>query len=285
MKFVASMDIGDLGPKYGEATTYQWKLHYSIPSLMLWVILLGVIVLPKSNRNGNVLYILISLVIVKISWEILLKFANMNYGDAIEFGLIFDSIVVGVTVLWLTAMSLIKYKGHIRFLLSFVIMLIVGAINLLSYSIDLSREFLAFMTFFFFIALTMLTAIALSRRFCRGEYRPVRFMLWLALWVIVCSMLNIFGFIVVMSIIFSSWPEFSAQAIFAFALATLVICLFLYLLNLPYMILGFVNSFFRERFCACLNLKSKPAIIDCDPDEEVLNKQSDGSDMTENDVF
>ena len=199
-----------------------------------------------------------------------MKLAKMNSVDAMEFGLIFDSTVIGVTVLWLVAKSFIKFSAVVRFLLSFGTMLILAVIGLLSYSIEFSREFAAFLILFVFIALTMLTAIVLSRRLCRGNYRPVYFMLWLALGIIICSILSSLGFIIVVSIIFSSCPEFSTGAIFIFTLAALVFGLFIYLLNLPYFILGFVNPFFRERFCACLNLKSMPAVTDSDlnqPDE------------------
>jgi hypothetical protein len=65
------------------------------------------------------------------------------------------------------------------------------------------------------------------------------------------------GFLIVVSMITSSRLGLS-DLILVFTLAGLIFGLCLYVLNLPFMILGFVNPFFRERFCACLRLQSIP---------------------------
>ena len=267
LRIVPSANLGGFGANEGEVVIYDWKIFYSLSGFIIWFVLIPAIVILKSNRNSGTLFILIPLAVVKILWWLFMKLAGMNSVDAIEFGLIFDSTVVGVTVLWLLAKSFTRFRGSVRFFLSFGTMLIIAVIGLLSYSIEFSREFAAFITLFVFIALTMLSSIVMSRRLCKGYYRPVCFMLWLALWIIISTVLSMFGFVVVVSIIFSSGPEFSIEAIFMFALAASIFGLFLYLLNLPYMILGFINPFFHERFCACLNLKSMPAVPDSDSNQ------------------
>ena len=83
-------------------------------------------------------------------------------------------------------------------------------------------------------------------------------MLWLVFWMLLVSVIATFGFIITGSIIMSARFEFSA-AMLIFTLAGLVFGLFLYVLNLPFMILGFIHPFFRERFCSCLKLKEAPA--------------------------
>jgi hypothetical protein len=105
--------------------------------------------------------------------------------------------------------------------------------------------------------------MTLSRRLCGGEYRPVRFLLWLALWTLLCSLVAALGFLIVASIIFSSGPG-SYEAILTFVLAGSIFGLFLYGLNLPFMILGFAHPFFRERCCVCLRLKSIPSTVESD---------------------
>jgi hypothetical protein len=53
--------------------------------------------------------------------------------------------------------------------------------------------------------------------------------------------------------------------------------LWLYVLNFPFMILGFISVFYRERYCACLHIKpvsaaSKQTGIDL-LNEENLSKE------------
>jgi hypothetical protein len=186
-----------------------------------------------------------------------MKFAGMNSTDEQEFSIVFNSMAVSVTVLWLIANLFTSFGGVIRFLLSFGTIVIVTGLGILSYLTEPSKETDMFLSLFVFIALTMLIAVSLSNRFCGGKYRPVRFMLWLAIWMLLVSVIATFGFIIIGSIIMSTRLEFSA-AMLMFALAGLIFGLFLYMLNLPFMILGFTHPFFRERLCACLRLKPMP---------------------------
>lgn len=225
--------------------------------LAVWLALILALVIPKANHDIRVLLILLPLVIVNLLWWLFMKFAGMNPTDTREFSLIFHSMAVGVTVLWLIANYFIRYRGAVRFLLSFGTVVIIAGLGTLSYFTEFSKETTMFLALFIFMALTMLVAITLSRRLCRGKYRPVCFILWLALWTLLGSMFATFGFIIVGSMIMSSGPDLSV-AILMFTLAGLIFGLVLYVLNLPFMILGFAHPFFRERFCACLRLKSMP---------------------------
>lgn len=229
--------------------------------LVIWLGLIFALVVPKANHNLRVLWILVPLAIVNILWWIFMKFAGMNSTDAQQFTLIFNSMAVGVTVLWLIANSFVRYGGAIRFLLSFVTVMIVAGLGILSYSTELSNETAIFLILFAFMALTMLAAITLSRRLCKGKYRPVYFMLWLIFWTLLVSLVAIFGFIVIGSMIMSSsWPNLR-EIVLIFGIGGLIFGLCTYVLNLPFMILGFVHPFFRERFCACLGLKLKTIIV------------------------
>ena len=194
----------------------------------------------------------------------------MNSTNALEFGIAFNSMAVGVTVLWLVAHYFKRFGGAIRFLLSFVTVVLVAGLGTLAYSTDFSAEMALFLTLFVFMAFTILIAITLSRRFCRGTYRPVRFLLWLALWMLLGSFVAMSGFIIVGSIIFSSGPD-SAEAILVFLFAGSIFGLFLYVLNLPFLILGFAHPFFRERFRACLRLKSVATTVESEVSSDGMN--------------
>jgi hypothetical protein len=211
---------------------------------------------PKANRDIRVLWILVPLAIVNLLWWLFLRFAGMNPSDTQEFTLIFHSMAAGVTVLWLIANYVVRLGGALRFLLSFVTVVAVAGLGPLYYA-EFSSETVLFLALFILLALTMLAAVTLSRRLCGRKYRPVCFMLWLALWTLLGGLFATLGLLIVGSIIMSSGPDL-AEAIMTLAVAGSIIGLCLYVLNLPFMILGFANAFFRERFCACLGLKSMP---------------------------
>jgi len=186
-----------------------------------------------------------------------LGYVSMNSTDKLEFGVIFNSMAVGVTVLWLMANSLTKFNGAVRFLLSLVIVMVIACLVTFSYSTEFSSEMALILVLSIFMALTMLSAITLSRRLCSGKYRPVRFMLWLALCMLLVSLISTLGFSIVLSIIMSSGQGLSELTLMA-ALAGLIFGLCLYVLNLPFFILGFAHPFFRVRFCATLGIKMIP---------------------------
>lgn len=257
LKIVPSADIGQLGPQQGEAANFDWKWHYSAAGWVIWLALILAFVAPKANRDIKILLILVPLVIVNLLWWLFIKFANMNSTDALQFGIIFNSMTLGVTVLWLIINYFVRFGGAIRFLLSFVTLVIVAGLGTLSYSTEFSNVTTMFLALFIFMALTMLVAITISRRLCGGKYRPICFLLWLALWMLLGSLVAMFGVLIVGSIIFSSGLDISG-AIFMLILAALIFGLGLYVLNFPFMILGFANPFFRKRFCACLCLKAMP---------------------------
>jgi len=277
LKIVPSADIGQFGPQQGEATSFDWKWYYSSAGWLIWIALILAFVAPKANHDIQALLILVPLVIVNLLWCLFMKFANMNSTDELQFGIIFNSMAVGVTVLWLIANYFLRFGGVIRFLLSFGTLVIVAGLGTLSYSTEFSNEMALFLALFIFMALTMLVAITLSRRLCGGKYRPVYFLLWLALWILLGSLVAMFGFLIVGSIIFSSGLDLY-RAIFILIFAALIFGLGLYVLNLPFLILGFANPFLRERFCACLRLKeiseaSKQA------DSSRINDQNPGTEI------
>lgn len=255
LEIVPSADLGEMGPEDGAAVSYHWKWYYSALRLAIWLVVILAMVVPKTNRNIQILFIFIPLIVVNILWSFFMKFAKMNSTDALEFSLIFNSMALSITVLWLIAHSLVRYNGTFRFLLAFLIVCIVACFGPLFYYTEFSHEMALFSALFAFITLTMLIACILSRRFCKRTYRPVRFSLWLAFWIFICSMLAMTGFIIVGSIIFPSKPSFF-EAAWILLLAGSMCSLFLYILNLPYFILGFTHPFYRKRFCACLNLKT-----------------------------
>ncbi|MHC4436312.1 MAG: hypothetical protein ACYS3S_03050 [Planctomycetota bacterium] len=249
--------------------------------MVIWLVLILALAIPKANRNIHVLWIAAPLVVLNLLYFAFKKISGMPSSAALQYDILFQSMLIGISVLWLMANYLPKFGGAIRFLLSFGTVVIVAGLGTLSYSTEFSNETAMFLVLFIFVALTLLVAMTLSRRLCGGKYRPVCFMLWLALWILLSSLVAMFGFIIVGSIIMSGGPDFSEpNLILMLIMSGFVFGLFLYALNFPFMILGFVNPFFRERFCACLRLKAVSAAPK-QADIDLINEQNPGTKIPE----
>ena len=119
-----------------------------------------------------------------------------------------------------------------------------------------SREVALFLVMLAFLSLTVLVATTIAGRLCRGRYRLVCYMLWLGLWSVLASMVGMSGFYIVGSLVMSGRLEAnSLQMLLILSVYGGVVGAFLYLLNLPFMILAFVNPLFRERFSTSLRLE------------------------------
>jgi hypothetical protein len=254
---VPEADLGDLGPKQGEVIPFEWKWSYSAPALAVWLALILALVLPRANRDLRVLWILVPLAMVNLLWWGLRELSGMQSGMASQYDTVFHAMSVGLASLWLVVSCFDRFGGFVRFLMLLGTLLVVACLGILSYSTEFSKELALFVAMLAFLSITVLGAGAVAGKLCRGKYHPLRFMRWLALWTILGSMLTIFGFFIVGNLIMSS-GSLDADILPAMLMLGFVGLLFglcLYLLNLPFMILGFTNPLFRERFCRCLGLQ------------------------------
>jgi len=284
LKIVPSADIGELGPQEGAAIVHNWKWHYGMPALALWVVLVLAIVLVKANRNPRALLILVPLLIINLLWSILEKARPFPSSTMAVFDQVFVSLTVGIAVLWLLCHKLGNRNRFIISLLAFVIMAVIGLIGAVSYGItEFSEEMAAIMVIFATLLVTMLLGFVLSGWCCRKCYSGLRFMLWLAVWTVAVSIAVLLGYVgigIVITSISGGYmpPYWILLTVFGVGL---VLGLCVYVINLPYMILALRSSFFRERFYACLRLKSmRTTAVQADADQ--LGEQSQAPAIPEN---
>lgn len=253
MKIVPSADIGDLGPQQGTSVTYDWKWYYGAPTLTLWLALIAAFVFIKANRNPQALLILVPLLIVNLLWLVFKKALHVGSTEAEMFGMVFHSLVVGITVLWLLGNSLGNRNPLVTFLLAFAIVAVLGLLGTVSYvGLEFSPETIGGPILLGMLALAMLLGFALTAWRCRKRCSPAHFMLWLAVCTLAVGAGGMLVFALIMGLIIGDLPPLLRVLIVG-----LVCGLYVYAIELPYMILAFYSSFFRERFYACLGLNSK----------------------------
>ncbi|MBN2182388.1 MAG: hypothetical protein JW715_10780 [Sedimentisphaerales bacterium] len=270
LKIVPSANLGDLGSQQDLASVFKWKWHYNLPGFIAWFVLIAAIALRKSNHNINTLAIFLPIAVLNLLWLIFIKVISMPSSAESQYSVVIQSMVIGIAILWLTADFICKFGGFVRFMLSFGIMIVTAGLGILSYSNSFSMEIILFLVLSACMTFALLIAVTISRRFCRKKYSPLRFMLWHVLWMIILGPFATLIFFIIGSLIFSSWPSRLIMQLISVSLIGLVFGLLIYVINLPYMLLGFVNPFFRERFCACLNLKSMPAVTNADQSNEQI---------------
>jgi hypothetical protein len=260
LKFVASSDIGDLGPSQGLEVFYKWRWYHSIPSLALWLVLVAAMIVIKANRTPRILLIFVPLLIVSILWFLLIQMMGFrSYADIEMFNMIFNSLVAGITFLWLLVPKLGRFNPWVVFFLSFALIVMLFVIGIVSYlGIGFSKDSAVAFLILFMLALAMLLGFVLAGWRCRKRYGTVRFMLSLAVWMVFVCLVSMIVFYVIAFMIQQVPISIIRLSLIAATVGS-VLGLCLYVINLPYMILAMSNSFFRERFFACLRLKATSA--------------------------
>ncbi len=230
------------------------------------------IVLVKANRNPNALLVLVPLLIVNWLWLIFKKMLGFPSAQVEMSNMLFYSLTVGIAILWLLAHKLGNRNRFVTFLLAFTIMAVVGFTGVgftgaISYSgPELSRQAVEALILLAILVFTMLLGFVLTGWWCRKSYRPVSFMLWLAVWTVAA---NLVSMLVVCSIIFiiQRISVSISTVLFLVPLQGLILGAFLYAVVLPFMILALRSSFYRQRFFACLRLKSMPTAVSAPADK------------------
>lgn len=129
------------------------------------------------------------------------------------------------------------------------------------------------------LATLLLTILTITARRCRGDYSPVRFMLRLGLWTTIWGLVVAFGYFIIVTLSFEMRID-DIKILAWIGLAGLILGVFLYLLNLPFMILGFTSPFFRERLQRCLGLPLIPKGPDTTLPPEIADPSQKAVDNT-----
>jgi len=213
------------------------------------------IVLVKANRDTRALVILAPLLTVTILWVLFRAALPSDSGSRMVFNLLVFSVTVGVTLLWLLAHQLGSCRPLITLLLALGIMAGVSTIGIISYdSHDLQFDGDAEVAILMLslLELGMLFGFVRAARACRRSYSLRRFMTRLGFWILLCSVglmfvFWLFGFLLQYGHELEDLPE----CLFGGGLLGLLI----FMVNIPFIVLAFHNSFLGERLHACLRLK------------------------------
>jgi len=260
LKIVPSADLGDLGPQQGASVAYNWKWYFGILTLALWLVLIAAFVLIKANRNLQALFILVPLLVVNVLWLMFKKAMGFSSADDETLSIMFHSLTVGITVLWLLAPKIGNRNRLVTFVLAFAVMALLGLVGAISHAgLEFTRDTVMTAIFLAVFAVALLVPFVLAGWCCRRRYSGVVFMLWLLVWTVVMGVVVMFsyvGIVVIISIMFGYPTPASVILMLRVVVMGVILGLCLCVINVPYMLLVLCTPFFRERFYACLRLKN-----------------------------
>ena len=253
-KVVAISDLKGLGAKEGSPVAYSWSMPSLMPLLVPWILLLVLLAL-RPNRCGRAWWILLPLGIWAGLGLGLHATATPDFlpGEFLESFLpLLSAAAFGFAAVFLLGFLLAGKPWPLVFLgmcaaqTLFSLAALAAGADADSWPAQLGMS----------VVLTVcgvgtMLALALAGLFCRRRYGALKLSGWVLVWLLAGWLLLAIPFclIAALSESFVPWAAF----LLGFA-AMAAVC---FLAVLPFLILCFANSFYRDRFQAMLGIPAK----------------------------
>ena len=251
MKVVAYADLGGLGLKQGAPVVYDWVAPSAIPRVLPWVAILALLLL-KPNRCASAWWIWVPLALVGGVASAPESVLGLLPPSQLEMFLeVVGALGFGVAAVWLLS----SYLGWKHRMLAFLgVLLALGVFSLLAYMIgrgwgEIRGQTVAMVTSLAASALVISVALTLAGLLCRGRYGGARLSLWLV-GVLIALWLLVIGPFFVVAVISSGGrvPLLAVLPVIGVAVGIS------FGVMLPFLVLCFVNGFYRERLKGLLHL-------------------------------
>ena len=255
---VAMADLGGLGAEQGPAAVFVWTLPNLLPLLLPWLAVLGLLALP-SNRNARAWWIWVPLAALALLGAGLEAAFDAESNDGLGFCVqVAHAASFGLAAIWLLGAVLAR-RGRA---LGVVLMaLAFAAVSLLALVVSPLREqlwdlrrwepaiLLYLLLFWIGSGLVIAGALNLtgwmSRRRFSGVRVSLRLLFWLwVMWLVLGGLLGCVVTLVSGESV--EWVEL--------LMGTVVLSLVSFALILPFLLLSFTGSFYRERLKDLLRL-------------------------------
>ncbi len=125
---------------------------------------------------------------------------------------------------------------------------------MLSYGLDRSIQTIQMALMLGIFMLVVVLACALAGGLCRCRYRPVRFMLLLAAGMVALSAVGMSLMFVVSCLVTGLWPSRPILILLQLGGVGMICGACIFLISLPFVLVGLNSPLFRPRLFACLRL-------------------------------
>jgi hypothetical protein len=258
LKVAAYTDLGGLGTKQGPPVRFVWTLPSLLPLLLPWLVVLGLLALP-SNRTARAWWIWAPLAALALLGAGLGTVADAANNEGLSFSAQAASAAAfGLAAVWLVGAVLARRCRAISIML---MALAFAAVSMLAFVVspmweqiwDLRRWVpaipLYLLLFWMVGGLVFAGGLNLTGWMCRKRFSRRRVLLRLPFWLWV--MWLVAGSLLGCVTTFVSNEHFEWTGVLLWPLVfALVSCGMI----LPYLILSFASSFYRERLKNLLRL-------------------------------
>ncbi len=239
---------------------FHWPWYWHLFRLGPWALLALAVAVPKRNRDRRALLIFVPLAILSLLWPLAIKLVPSAPSASVSLdrsNLLFESLVVGLALLWLQADWLRGRPGWVRVPLSLGLLLLAGLVAFVSASQTLADPMISILPILVTIlGAILLAALALARRMTHRRYVPLAFMVWLAVGSLLFTAVSAALLAGVPPLLLSGETmDVRLRILLIQSVAGLALGVCLYVINLPYMLLMFRSSFFRQRFRVWLGVE------------------------------
>jgi hypothetical protein len=252
LRIVPAADIGKHGPSEGPAVSFHWKWYYGPVRFTMWLLVGLAVVLVKANRDVRTLAILAPLLAVIVLWALVCAILPADSGSETVFSLVVYSVTAGITLLWLLVHKLDSLSPVVAFLAALAIMVVVAVIGIVSFDLSFDGDAQLAILMLCLLEVGMLFGFLRAARACRRSYSLRRFVTRVGSWTFLCSVglmfvFWLFGFLL--------GHGTDLGDVFECLLAGGFVGMLIFMVNIPFIVLAFHNSFFGERLHACLRLE------------------------------
>jgi hypothetical protein len=230
---------------------YRWPWYWHLPRLGPWLLLSLAILLPATNRDRRALLIFLPPLVLILLWHPTTTLIGMHSINIEAFGVIFESLVFAMALLWLNTDKLAGCRAGMRFVVSLGILLLAGLAVGVSYDSPFSRGTAPLLLLAILVGTVLLIILTGARRLTGGRYDPARFLFWMGLCSVSLSLAGMGSLAAVLAVSGQTGP--TGREVLWVSIAS---GLGLYAINLPYLLLMFSSAFFRPRFAAWLGAGS-----------------------------
>ena len=236
--------------------TYDWVMPSLMPQFLPWLAILGLLLL-RPNRCASAWWVLIPLSMVAAVACAPQSVRELLPSSQFEMFLEWISALgFGLAAVWLLS----SYLGWKHRMLAFLGILVPQAVfSSLAYVVRQGWEGIGADTFALGMVLTVSAlviamAVSVAGLMCRGRFGWIRVSLWLMAALLV-AWLVVIGLFCVIAMVASGGGAPVLQVLISVPLAAGI----LFAVLLPFLVLSFINGFYRERLKALLHLDRVPA--------------------------
>lgn len=241
LRIVASADLGEFGPTDGKPVLFHFSPLYHVQGLIPWLLLpLAFVALPE-NRNTQVAWILAPGAVLGAVYWAAVAATKPTSGSVAQANLLFTTIVLGLSLVWLLGERIGNRNRVISFLLAAFIYFGFLGVNLLSGGFNKDLVAISFLAAA--MILPILFSLGMAAFLSSKRFGRVRF----AVLTGVCLFISEWIIFLAVALPFDSTRSTAAQLSEAL-LVSLLIALVCFVCLLPFLVVLWTNRFWRRRF-------------------------------------